>query len=77
VNTDRAVLGALFLLAVVIASNLIMYGIARGAGRGDSRWLHNLLKNPGRSLEHKDAAVDELHRRVQQLAHAKKDKMRK
>ena len=72
-NTERALLGALLFLAILIGSNLIMYGIVRGASKGDSRWLQALTRNLGKPLEHMNEAMDELHQRVQELT-GKKEK---
>jgi hypothetical protein len=44
-ENDRVLIGALIFILLVVGSNLIMYGIVRGATKGgDSHWM-SALKN--------------------------------
>jgi hypothetical protein len=66
-NPDRALLGLLLLAALVIGSNLVMYGIVRNLTRGNSRWLQNLLKTSFKPTGPRDQDMDELHRLIKDL----------
>ena len=66
-SPERSLLGLLLLVALVVGSNLIMYGIARNLSRGDGRWLQALTKNLYKPPDHRDDAMDELRRRVKGL----------
>jgi hypothetical protein len=73
-NIDRTLLAALLFIALVIGSNLVMYGIVRGFSRGDGHWLQALTKNLNKPLGHKDESMDELRRRVKKLSRGEESK---
>lgn len=68
-ESDRILIGALIFILIVVGSNVLMYGIARGwARRGDSRWMSALrdsLSKPLRSESNK--SMDELRKQVEEL----------
>lgn len=68
-ESDQVILGALIFILIVVGSNALMYGIARGwARRGDSRWMSSLrdsLSKPQRSEANK--SMDELRKQVEEL----------
>jgi hypothetical protein len=68
-ESDQVILGALIFILIVVGSNALMYGIARGwARRGDSRWMSALrdsLSKPQRSEANK--SMDELRKQVEEL----------
>ena len=68
-ESDQVILGALIFILIVVGSNVLIYGIARGwARRGDSRWMSALrdsLSNPLGSEANK--SMDELRKQVEEL----------
>jgi hypothetical protein len=68
-DSDRILIGALIFILLVVGSNVVMYGIARGWARGgDSRWLSALrdsLSKPTQSQANK--SMDELRKQVEEL----------
>lgn len=72
-ETDKVVIGALLFILLVIGSNFIMYGIARGAARSNQK---GFLETLGRSLNtsnlKKDNSMDELRQKMHELNGGKK-----
>ena len=72
-ENTRAVLGALFFIALVLGANFIMYGISRSivnSKRGN--FLEMLSKSISGPVKKKDP-MEELHRQIQELERGKKD----
>jgi hypothetical protein len=74
-DTNRAYIGAAILIAIVIFSNLILYGMARSISRNTKdvnymKTMQNLMRNP---LEKQDASLDELRKKVEELESRKKE----
>ena len=71
-ESDRVILGAVIFIVMVLGANLVMYAAARGAARsGGKSFLETLgqsLKNPSHP---KEDAMQELHRRIQELEQGK------
>ncbi len=69
---NKAVIGALIFIVMVIGANFIMYGIARGWAKPGNK---NFLETLGQSFnpaQKKDDAMDELHRKLEELEKGKK-----
>lgn len=68
-ENDRVLIGALIFILLVVGSNLIMYGIARGAAKGgDSRWLTALKNSLSKPMEGSSSrSMDELRRKMEEL----------
>ena len=67
-ESDRAVLGAAILIAMLVFSNLIMYGIARGATRGSSHdWMKTMQDSLRGANSTKNNEMDELREKIKQL----------
>ena len=68
-ESDRILIGALIFIAIIVGSNFVIYGIARGwAKSGDSRWMSALKDSLGKPLESKSSkSMDELRKRVEEL----------
>ena len=68
-ESDRILIGAVIFILLIVGSNLIMYGIARGwAKSGDSRWMSALrdsLSKPMQSSTNK--SMDELRKQLEEL----------
>ena len=66
---NRAALGLLIIILVIVGANFVMYAIARGAAKGgDSRWMAALRDSLRKPLEGSSRnSMDELRRRVEEL----------
>jgi len=68
-ESDRAVIGVLIFILLIVGANFVMYAIARGwAKGGDSRWMSALkdsLSKPMNTSSNK--SMDELRKRVEEL----------
>lgn len=75
-ENDRVLIGALIFILLIVGSNLIMYGIARGAAKGgDSRWLTALKDSFSKPMEGSaDRSMDELRRKMEELGDKKGEK---
>jgi hypothetical protein len=73
-ESDRAVLGAVIFIAMILGANLVMYAIARGATRSSGKsFIEMLGKSLNTSTRPKDKSLEELRRRVEELEKGKKD----
>ena len=68
-ESDRILIGALIFILLVVGSNVVIYGSARGwAKNSDLRWMSALrdsLSQPLQSQSNK--SMDELRRQVEKL----------
>ena len=65
---NKAVIGALFFILLVIGANFVMYAIARGAAhaKGKGFW-ETFSKAMDTSTKKKNDDMDELHRKMEEL----------
>jgi hypothetical protein len=72
---DRAAIGLLIIIGLIVVANFVMYAIARGATRGgNSRWMSSLkdsLRKPMNTPANR--SMDELRKRVEELQSKRKD----
>jgi hypothetical protein len=72
---DRAAIGLLIIIGLIVVANFVMYAIARGATRGgNSRWMSSLkdsLRKPMNTPANR--SMDELRKRVEELESKRKD----
>jgi len=73
-ESNRAYIGAAILIAILVFSNLIIYGIARGMSRDTKgsnfmKTMQNMLRDP---LKKENDPFDELHKKVDELESKKK-----
>lgn len=73
-ESDRAVLGAIIFIIMVLGANLVMYGIARGAAKSNGKsFIEMLGKSLNTSTRPKDNSMEELRRKVEELEKSRKD----
>jgi hypothetical protein len=71
---NKAVVGALFFIVLVIGANVVMYAIARGAARPNNKgFLETIIKSLKPSIQKKDNSMDELRNKVEELKKEKKE----
>ena len=72
---DRAAIGLLIIIGLIVVANFVMYAIARGATRGgNSRWLSALKDSLSKPMNTPaNRSMDELRKRVEELESKRKD----
>lgn len=73
-DSDKAVIGALIFIALIIGANLVMYATARGwAKSGESSWMSAFKQGLSKPLDSEaNRSMDELRQKMEELQ--KKDK---
>ena len=68
-DSDKAVIGALIFIGMIILANFVMYAIARGATRsGGSSWMSALKQGLSKPLDSEaNRSMDELHQKMEEL----------
>jgi hypothetical protein len=72
---DRAAIGLLIIIGLIVAANFVMYAIARGATRGgNSRWMSALKDSLSKPMNTPaNRSMDELRKRVEELESRRKN----
>jgi hypothetical protein len=66
-ETNKAVIGALLFIVLVVGANFILYGIVRGATRSNQKgFLETISKSLNTSTKKEDP-MDELHQKMEEL----------
>jgi hypothetical protein len=64
---NKAVIGALLFILLVVGANFVMYAIARGAAKSNQKgFLETISKSLNTSVK-KDDPMDELHQKLEEL----------
>lgn len=72
-ETNKALVGALIFIILVVGANFVMYAIARGAGRSNQKgFLETLGQSLNASPKKKDESLKELRRKIQELEEGRK-----
>lgn len=68
-EANRLAIAALIFVLLIVAINVAMYGIARGATKsGDSRWMSALKDSLSKPMDSAaNRSMDELHKHVEDL----------
>jgi hypothetical protein len=68
-DSDKAVIGALIFIALIIGANLVMYAVARGwAKSGGSDWMSAFKQGLSKPLDSEaNRSMDELHQKMEEL----------
>jgi hypothetical protein len=65
---NKAVIGALLFILLVIGANFVMYAIARGAANSKQKGFWETIgKSLNTATQKKDNSMDELHQKVEEL----------
>ena len=66
--TNKALVGALIFILLVVGANFVMYANQRGAGRSNQKnFLETLSQSLNASPKKKDESLKELRRKIQEL----------
>lgn len=72
-ETNKAVIGALLFILLIIGANFFMYAIARGAAKSNQKgFLETISKSLNTSVKKEDP-MDELHQKMDELKKDKKE----
>ena len=72
-ESNKAVIGALLFILLVIGANFVMYAIARGAANSKQKgFLETISKSLNTSTQKKDHSMDELRQKIEELEKGKK-----
>ena len=67
-EANKAVIGALLFIILVIGANFVMYAIARGAAKSNQTgFLETIGKSLNTSTQKKDNSMDELRKIIEEL----------
>ena len=73
-EANKAVIGAILFIVLVIGANFFMYAIARGATKSNQKsFLEMISRSLNTSTQKKDNSMDELRRKLEELEKGKKD----
>ena len=64
---NKAVIGALLFILLVIGSNFVMYAIARGAANSKQKSFWETIGKSLNTSIKKDDSMDELHKKLEEL----------
>ena len=66
-ETNKAVIGALLFVILIVGANFVLYGIVRGAARsGQKGFLETISKSLNASVK-KDDPMEELRKKMEEL----------
>jgi len=73
-ESNKIAIAALLFILLIIASNFVMYAIARGAAKGgDSRWMNALRDSLSKPLDgSSNKSMDELRKQIEKLENKEK-----
>jgi hypothetical protein len=71
-ETKAAIALALMILGIVVI-NFAMFGIVRGATRGDNHWMNALRNSLSKPMDRSNQPYDELREKMQELSGEKKE----
>jgi hypothetical protein len=72
-ESNKAVIGALLFIILVIGANFVMFAIARGAARSNQKgFLETISKSLNTSSQKKDDSMEELRQKIEELEKGKK-----
>jgi len=73
-ESNKAVIGALLFIILVIGANFVMFAIARGAARSNQKgFLETISKSLNISTQKKDNSMEELRQKIEELEKGKKE----
>lgn len=74
-ETNKIAIAALLFILLIVAINVAMYAIARGATKnGDARWMSALRKSLSKPMDSSaNKSMDELRKQVEELKREKKE----
>jgi hypothetical protein len=73
-EANKAVIGAIIFIVLIVGANFVMYAIARGAARPNQKGLlETMIKSFSRSPQKKGDSMDELRQKMEELKERRGD----
>ncbi len=73
-EANKALIGAIIFIILIVGANFVMYAIARGAAKSNQKsFLETLSQSLNTSAQKKDNSMDELRQKMQELEKGKKE----
>ena len=72
-ENEKAVIGALLFIVLVIGANFVMYAIARGAANSKQKGFWETIGKSLNTSVKKDDSMDELHPKLEELKKDRKE----
>lgn len=73
-EANKALIGAIIFIVLIVGANFVMYAIARGWARSNQKsFLETLSQSLNPSQQKKDNSIDELRRKMEELEKGKKE----
>ena len=73
-ENEKAVIGAIIFIVLVVGANFVMYGIVRGATRAKGKgFLETFTNAMDTSTRKKNDDMDELHKKMEELQKGRKE----
>ncbi len=73
-ENEKAVIGALLFILLVIGANFVMYGIVRGAANAKGKGFWETFNKSLNVSTKKEDSMDELRQKVEELKKGEKEK---
>ena len=73
-EANKALIGAIIFIILIVGANFVMYAIARGAAKSNQKsFLETMSQSLNPSQQIKDNSMDELRRKMEELEKGKKE----
>ena len=73
-EANKAVIGAIIFIILILGANFVMYAIARGAAKSNQKsFLETMSQSLNTSTQKKDNSMDELRQKMEELEKGKKE----
>ena len=73
-EANKALIGAIIFIILIVGANFVMYAIARGAAKSNQKsFLETMSQSLNPSQQKKDNSMDELRRKMEELEKGKKE----
>ncbi len=66
-ENEKAVIGALFFILLIVGANFVMYAIARGAANSKGKGFWETIGKSLNASTKKNDDMDELHKKMEEL----------
>lgn len=72
-NSDNILIVVGLVIGIVVLANLAMFAMVRGSRGMNIDWFKNMRGSFSQPFQKEDESLDELHRKVEELKHPKKE----
>jgi uncharacterized protein HemX len=73
-EANKALIGAIIFIVLIVGANFVMYAIARGAAKSNQKsFLETISQSLNQPGQNKNNSMDELRRKMEELEKGKKE----